>query len=157
MKKAMCGWGMVGILALAGCQSGMYSSDVSVDRKDDGVSDYTVVKTLDVKEYPQSMPVVVESKSTNQKGEHGLNNLLWFFTLGIVPGVSSEATTYDVTVRTPIGEKSGTCTIEASSWMGWLPIFVPYPGIADERTSNPSLPNVTLEERVCAINSLRIW
>ena len=148
MKKAMCGWGMVGILALAGCQSGMYSSDVSVDRKDDGVSDYTVVETLDVKEYPQSMPVVVESKSTNQKGEHGLNNLLWFFTLGIVPGVSSEATTYDVTVRTPIGEKSGTCTIEASSWMGWLPIFVPYPGIADERTSNPSLPNVTLEESV---------
>ena len=148
MKKAMCGWGMVGILALAGCQSGMYSSDVSVDRKDDGVSDYTVVETLDVIEYPQSMPVVIESKSTNQKGEHGLSNLLCFFTLGIVPGVSSEATTYDVTVRTPIGEQSGTCTIEASSWLGWLPIFVPYPGIADERTMHPRLPNETLEERV---------
>ena len=141
---------MVGLLALSGCQSGMYSSDVSVDRKDDGVSDYTVVETLDldVIEYPPSMPVVVESRSTNQKGEHELNNWLWFFTLGIVPGVSSEATTYDVTVRTPIGEKSGTCTIEASSWMGWLPIFVPYPGIADERTWNPRLPNVTLEEKV---------
>lgn len=147
IKKKICGLGVVGLLALAGCQSGMYSSDVSVDEKDGGVSDFTIVNSLDVKEYPQSMPVVVKSTSKHQKGEHGLNNLLWFFTLGVIPGVSSEATIYDVTVKTPIGEKSGTCTIEASSWMGWLPIFIPYPGIADERVSNPKLPNVTLEAK----------
>ena len=148
IKKRICGLGVVGLFALAGCQSGMYSSDVSVDRKDGGVSDYTIVNSLDVKEYPQSMPVVVKSTSKHQEGEHGLNNLLWFLTLGVIPGVSSEATVYDVTVKTPIGEKSGTCTIEASSWMGWLPIFIPYPGIADERVSNPKLPNETLEVKV---------
>ena len=148
MKKAVFGCGLAGILVLVGCQSGMYSSNVAVSKKDNGVSDYTVVDSLDVKEYSQSMPVVVEYKSTNKKGEHGLNNLLWFFTLGIVPGIMSEETTYDVTVKTPIGEKTGTCKVEASSWMGWLPIFVPYPGIADERTSSPKLPNATLEGKV---------
>ena len=105
MKKIICGLSAVGLLVLAGCQSGMYSSNVFVDKNDTGVSDYTIVNSLDDKEYSQSMPVVVESRSTNQKGEHGLNNLLWFFTLGIVPGVSSETTTYDVTVKTPIGER----------------------------------------------------
>ena len=150
MKKTICICGAVGLLAMAGCISGMYSSDVSVGRNGNGVSDYTVVNSLEVKEeYPQSMPVVVESKSTNQKGEHVLIDALWFFTLGIIPGVGSETTTYDVRVKTPIGEKSGTCTIEASFWAGWLPIFVPYPGIADERTrSIPRLPNATLEGKV---------
>lgn len=148
MKKQCAVGGVVGILALAGCQSGMYSSDVSVEKKDNGVSDYTIVKSLDCEEFPQSMPVVVESTSKNETGEHGLNNLLWFFTLGIVPGISSEMTTYEVTVKSPLGEKSGTCKVEASSWMGWLPIFIPYPGIAEERTARPKLPNELLENRV---------
>lgn len=148
MKKAMYGWGMVGILALAGCQSGMYSSEVSVEKNDTGVSDYTIVKSLDVEEFPQSMPVVVESTSKYERGEHGLNNLLWFFTLGIVPGIFSEAAIYDVTVKSPLGEMSGTCKVEASSWVGWLPIFIPYPGTAEERTANPRLPNQPLESKV---------
>ena len=148
MKKTILGLGAVGLLVLAGCQSGMYSSNVSVGKNNNGVSDYTIVNSLDVKEFSQSMPVVVESKSTNQRGKHELNNLLWFFTLGIIPGVESKSTTYDVTVKTPIGEKSGTCTIEASSWFGWLPIFIPYPGIAEVRTANPKLPNATLERKV---------
>lgn len=147
MKAIWC-YGVAGILALAGCQSGMYSSNVSVEKNNAGVSDYTVVNSLDVTELSQSMPVIVESKPTHEKGAHGLNNLLWLVTLGIVPGVSSEAMTYDVTVKTPLGEKSGTCKIEASSWMGWLPIFIPYPGMAEERTANPKLPNADIEGKV---------
>ncbi len=54
----MCGWGMVGILALAGCQSGMYSSEVSVEKKDTGVSDYTIVKSLEFEEWKSSDDVV---------------------------------------------------------------------------------------------------
>lgn len=146
-KKEIGSFAVVGVLMLAGCQSGMYSSNVSVNKNDAGVSDYTIVNSLDVEEFSQSMPVVVETKSTNQKGEHDLSLFLWFFTLGIVPAVESEATTYDVTVKTPIGEKSGTCTIEASSWMGWLPIFIPYPGIAEERAMFPKLPNANLERK----------
>lgn len=147
MKAIWC-YGVACVLALAGCQSGMYSSNVSVEKNNAGVSDYTVVNSLDVTELSQSMPVIVESKPTHEKGAHGLNNLLWLVTLGIVPGVSSEAMTYDVTVKTPLGEKSGTCKIEASSWMGWLPIFIPYPGMAEERTANPKLPNADIEGRV---------
>ena len=138
-----------GLLALVGCQSGMYSTDVSVGRRAGGVSDYTVVSSLPDGDVPASMPVVVESKSTTEKGDHSLNDLLWFLTLGVVPGISSEATVYDVTVRTPLGERSGTCTVEASSWFGWLPIFLPYPGFADERAPNPKLPNVKLEWQTC--------
>lgn len=136
-----------GLLALVGCQSGMYSTDISVERRAGGISDYTVEPSLDVKEFPASMPVVVESKSTTEKGDHAVNNLLWLVTLGVVPGVTSEATVYDVTVRTPLGERSGTCTVEASSWFGWLPIFLPYPGIADERAADPKLPNAALAKK----------
>lgn len=146
--KTVFRFGVVGVLALAGCMSGMYSSEVSVDKKAGGISDYTIVKSLNVVEYPQSMPVVVESRSMKKKEDNGLNNLLWFFTLGIVPGFSSETMIYDVKVKTPIGERSGTCKLEASSWMGWLPIFIPYPGDAEERTPCPRLPNATLERKV---------
>lgn len=138
-----------GLLVLVGCQSGMYSTDVSVGRRAGGVSDYTVVSSLPDGDVPASMPVVVESKSTTEKGDHSLNDLLWFLTLGVIPGISSEATVYDVMVRTPLGERSGTCTVEACSWFGWLPIFLPYPGFADERAPNPKLPNVKLERQTC--------
>lgn len=147
-KKGMFSFGAAGVLALAGCQSGMYSCEVSAKRNNNGISDFTVVNSLDVAEFPQSMPVVVESKSTHEIGEHGWNNLLWFLTLGIVPGISSEETVYDVTVKTPLGEKSGACKVEACSWIGWLPIFIPYPGIAEERTANPQLPNAAIEGKV---------
>ena len=145
-------WAMsaiVGLLALTGCQSGMYSSDVSVESREGGVSDYTVVPSLPDGDVPASMPVVVESRPLfeHRKGDHPLNGLLWFLTLGVVPGISSETTVYDVTVRTPLGERSGTCTVEACSWFGWLPIFLPYPGSADERATNPKLPNVKLERQ----------
>ena len=102
-KKELFGLGAVGMLVLVGCQSGMYSSDVSVEKNNSGVSDYTVVNSLNIKQYPQSMPVVVETKSTTKKGDHGWNNLLWFFTLGIVPGITSEETIYDITHYHPIG------------------------------------------------------
>ena len=138
---------VAGLLVLAGCRSGMYSTDVSVERREGGVVDYTVVPSLPDGDVSSSMPVVVESKSRTEKGSHAGNNLLWLVTLGIVPGVSSEATVCDVTVRTPLGERSGTCTVEASSWTGWLPIFLPYPGSADERVSNPKLPNAALEKK----------
>lgn len=138
-------WG----LAFVGWQSGMYSSDVSVERREGGVDDYLVVQSLPEGDAPVRMPVIVEvSTSSVMKVDHSVNNLLWFFTLGVVPFISSETEVCDMTVRTPIGEKSGTCTVEASWWGGWLPIFLPYPGVADERAANPELPNLVLAGKV---------
>ena len=145
MKKIPVSCGIVALLVLAGCMSGMYSSDVSVDHRDDGVSDYTIVESLDVVEFPESMPVVVESRSSTKKGNNELSQFLWLCTLGVVPGFFMEAAIEDVTVKTPLGEMSGSSTVEACYWMGWLPIFLPYPGVADERSSYPQLPNHALE------------
>ena len=148
MSKGFSSLVAVCLLALSGCTSGMYTSKVYVDKEDNGVSDYAVVSSLDVKEYTQSMPVVMESSYKTEKYENDLNILLFAITFGIVPGFTTETRTYDVTVKTPIGEKSGKGYVKASKWMGWIPLFLPYPGIADERSDCAQLPHAGLEKKV---------
>ena len=140
--------GAVSALAFAGCISGMYSSNVSVDNRDGGVADYTVVQSLDIVELPESMPVVVEATSSTKKMTSTAMTGWWLLTLGIVPGVDSGETIGTVTVKTPIGEKSGTYKLEAKKWYGWLPMFLPYPGVADVRLHDPTLPNKFQESDV---------
>ena len=117
---------VVALLILVGCQGYIYSSDVSVDHCKNGVSDYTVVDSLDGYEtYPESMPIGITESSTTEKNDHPLNNMLFVFTLGIIPGVESETTVYDVSVKTPLGIKDGKYSTTTSQWMGWLPLFFP--------------------------------
>ena len=147
--KAILLWVSIGMLVVTGCISGMYSSDISVSGKEGGVTSFSVVENIDENNYPETMPVVVQSKSTNVKDNHVWNHLLWMCTIGIVPGIESETTTYDITVKTPLGEKSGKCSVSAGDWVGWLPLIMPYPAFADERISDYArLPNKKLEDAV---------
>lgn len=149
-KKEMFGLGAVGMLALAGCQHGMYAYEVSVYRNKNGISDYTVVDSLDVAEYPQSMPVVVKLTSMSQgTGGYDWRAAVSVLTLYTLPRIiTSEMRQYDVTVKTPLGEKSGSYRVAVYSWIGWMPIFFPSFGNVAERTPNPQLPNADIECRV---------
>ena len=129
-KKGMFGIVVVGMLALAGCQHGMYAYEVSVYRNKNGISDYTVVDSLDVAEYPQSMPVVVKLTSMSQgTGGYDWRAAVSVLTLYTLPRIiTSEMRQYDVTVKT------------AMWWSG--------------RTI-PGCPMMPLKAR-CATSSLRI-
>ena len=122
---------MAGLLALAGCVGHAYVTDVSVERRAGGVSDYTVVPSLPENDVPTSMPVVVESKSRTVRLDRDWSGFLWFGTLGLVPFYTGKAKVCDVTVRTPLGERSGTCAVEENEFFGLL-AFLFIPCIADE-------------------------
>ena len=142
---------LIGVV-LTGCMNGMYSSKLSVDMCENGVCDYREVNALDeFEELSISMPVVVELGSEKKnKNKPELSAALWFFSLGVIPAFESSEITRDVTVRTPLGVQHGDYTIEAKLWLGWLPIFVPYPGWADQRVygTDVKLPNATIENEV---------
>ena len=134
-------------LVLTGCMSGMYSSDFSVSEKKDGVKSYSVVDSLPVDVPPATMPITMEYASSSiQEDEH--LGALFVFSLGLIPGFTSQSITYDVTVQTPLGKQSGNCTVNAKRWMGWLALFFPYPGFADERDVQAKLPNPDFESKI---------
>lgn len=154
---------MMFVLLLMGCQSGMYSIRYSTDGNENGITKYVSVENVESVEFYDEMPINVkwygraygEGKdriTTSYKSYHRENyeawNCLWLISCGIIPYLSKESMTYDVTVTTPLGKKSGECTIEARQWMGWLPILLPYPGIAEERVASPKLPNHELAGKV---------
>ena len=142
---------LIGVV-LTGCMNGMYSSKLSIDKCENGVCEYREVNALDeFEELSTSMPVVVELGSEKKnKNKPEISAALWFFSLGVIPAFESSEITRDVTVRTPLGVQHGDYTIEAKLWLGWLPIFVPYPGWADQRVygTDVKLPNATIENEV---------
>lgn len=164
MKVKFCiGVGIIGGLSLVGCMNSIYSSSVSVEKKEGGIESYTIVaqngkfvenatKQLYENNYEiSSLPVYVTSKSSTKKVElGGISGMMWLFSLGIIPGVESGETLGEVSIKTPLGEKTGSYKVEAKGWAGWLPIFLPYPGLAEERVYGTSakLPNETIETRV---------
>lgn len=149
MRNSLILSGVLLILAATGCMSGMYSSEFSVSEKKDGVKSYSIVDSLPKDECPATMPVTVEcSASDIQEDEHSGINALFVLSLGLIPGFMSQSMTYDVTVRTPLGTQSGNCTISAKRWMGWLALFLPYPGFADVRDGLAKLPNPDFESKI---------
>lgn len=149
MKTVLISSGAVLTLVATGCMSGMYSSDFSVSEKKDGIKSYSVVQSLSKDEYPTTMPVTVKyTSSPIQENKHLGADALYLFSFGLIPGFTSQSIAYDVTVRTPLGEQSGNCTVYAKRWMGWLPLFLPYPGLADERDGLAKLPNPDFESKV---------
>lgn len=149
MRNSLILSGVLLILAATGCMSGMYSSEFSVSEKKDGVKSYSIVDSLPKDECPATMPVTVECSSSDiQEDEHPGADALFVLSLGLIPGFTSQSMTYDVTVRTPLGAQSGNCTISAKRWMGWLALFLPYPGFADVRDGLAKLPNPDFESKV---------
>lgn len=149
MRNSLILSGVLLILAATGCMSGMYSSEFSVSEKKDGVKSYSIVDSLPKDECPATMPVTVEcSASDIQEDKHSGINALFVLSLGLIPGFTSQSMTYDVTVRTPLGTQSGNCTVSAKRWMGWLALFLPYPGFADVRDGLAELPNPDFQSKI---------
>lgn len=141
---------VVDAVCLMGCQSGMYKISTSEDDKSLGAQiDYTEVDSLPRNDYDSNqMPVeVIEGEIQKKHEEEGLSVVLCFFSLGIFPWFESSYETQDIEIKTPIGKKRGTWRIDAKRWTGWLPIFIGYPGIADERTPFPYLGNEKMEQK----------
>ena len=146
------------IAIICGCQSGMYRISTSEDGKklDDSMKFHRVSAIDFIEDGPasengkifdeDSMPIrVAWCFSHTKKDEPGISGFLWCFSLGVFPMFDSEYMTQEVTVKSPLGEKSGTYRIDAKRWTGWIPLFVGYPWLADRRESNARLPNHRLE------------
>lgn len=153
------------VMLICGCQSGLYKISTSEDNKkvDESVRYYDVdadsfergvgsfIKdngsSPDGVLYDEdSMPIqIVEGRSDKEPDKPGLSGVLWLFSLGMFPMCESEYMTQEITVKSPIGEKTGSYRIDAKRWAGWIPLFVGYPASADERDAEAKLPNRRLE------------
>ena len=146
------------VMAICGCQSGLYKVSTSEDGKkiDGSVRYYEITSDSFLKECGRSadgllydedrMPIrVVEGQSSMEPDKPGWSGVLWMFSLGIFPMCQSECMKQAVTVKSPIGERSGTYRVDAKRWSGWVPLFIGYPDVADERDSDARLPNQRLE------------
>lgn len=149
---------------ISGCQSGLYKVTTSEDDKsvDNSIRYYEVAKgkgsfaadfMKDGGSSPdgilydeERMPVeIVEGRNEKFPDKPGWSGVLWLFTVGIWPMCHSEYMTQDITVKSPIGEKTGSYRVDAKWWAGWFPIVIGYPSSADERSAEASLPNRRLE------------
>lgn len=136
---------------ICGCQSGLYKISTSEDGKElDSKMSYSEVSTLNTEvDFDSSrMPVeIVHGQEKRMPDEGGVSGVLWLFTLGIFPMVQTEYVAQDITVKTPIGVKSGTWRVDAKRWIGWVPLFIGYPSLADERDTDAKLPNLQMERK----------
>ena len=167
--------GLVGLLAIVGCQSGLYQIVTSEDDKelDDRMSYYEAklvgTKSERMEFEPissdslydsQKMPIcVVNGKSKCEPDKTGISSFGWLFTLGIIPMCESGFRMQEITVKTPLGDKNGWYRVDAKRWSGWLPIFIGYPGIADKRAADASVNGAAMSEmlslaRQSAVESL---
>lgn len=136
---------------ICGCQSGLYKISTSGENKKlDSKMKYAEVSSLSTEMQfdPSRMPVeIVYGREKRMPDEPGVSVMLCFFTLGIFPMVQTEYVTQDITVKTPIGVKSGTWRVDAKKWTGWVPLFIGYPSSADERDADAKLPNPKMEQK----------
>ncbi len=139
------------VMMLFGCYSGMYKISTSEEGKElDSKMNYSEVSTLNTEvEFDSSqMPVeIVHGREIRIPDKPGGSGILWLFSLGIFPMVETEYVTQDITVKTPLGVKSGSWRVDAKRWFGWLPIFIGYPDLADERDVNAKLPSPNMEQK----------
>ena len=143
--------------SFCGCQSGLYKISTSEDdKKIDGSVRYYDVAQFDdcfIKDNGASpdgilydennIPVrITEGQSNRKPDKSGWSGVLWMFSLGLFPMCESEYMTQHIWVESPICQKSGSYRIEAKRWHGWIPLFIGYPGLADDRDANAKLPNL---------------
>lgn len=134
------------LFLLVGCRSGLYQIDVdrNVNNKNDGIG-YRIVNELNPEFYTEDyIPVVVDVKESDI--DKSVTEGFAILTLGIIPAFYDYYKTIDVTVKTPIGVRSGSGMVHAKEWVGWI-CLIPYPGFATERSESPYLPNSAIEEK----------
>lgn len=128
MKKLILS---TGVAVLAGCMVTTVSKDYSVGEVENGEKlSYKQVDNLDdIESYDKSaIPVVVKAEKKEEQlySPAGIHGLLWLCTLGIVPAWQDDAETYTISVSTPLGEKSGVCTVKKRQYVGWVPYMLPF-------------------------------
>lgn len=128
MKKLMAA---AGVVALAGCMVTTISKDYSADEVENNERlPFNKVENLDDIELfdKSAIPVVVKSENTNEKlySAGGIHGLLWLCTLGIIPSWQTDAETHKMDIVTPLGEKSGVCTVTKRWYWGWVPYMLPF-------------------------------
>ena len=83
----------------------------------------------DIESFDKSaIPVVVKAENKKEQvySSGGIHGLLWFCTLGIIPSWQTEAETHTMNVATPLGAKSGVCTVTKRRYWGWVPYMLPF-------------------------------
>lgn len=112
--------------------AGATASNITKAIRDSGLGQY-----FSTSEGVSALPLEIMVREHDiVKDGGGLSTLLWLCTVGIFPAFDAENGTYDVTVKTPAGERSDSFTINRKTWMGWIPMFVGYPCIADKRDAS---------------------
>ena len=121
----------VAAVAMAGCMVTTVSKDYSADDVESSarlrfnkVDDLDKIETFDKSAIP--VVVKVENKKEQLYSSDGIHGLLWLCTLGIVPSWQTEAETHTVNVVTPLGKKSGICTMTKRQYWGWVPYMLPF-------------------------------
>ena len=119
------------VIAVAGCMVTTISKDYSADEveSNEKLSFNKVDNLDDIESFDKSaIPVVVKSESTKEElySPGGIHGLLWLCTLGIIPSWQTEAETHTMNVATPLGEKSGVCTVTKRRYWGWVPYMLPF-------------------------------
>ena len=128
MKKLMAA---AGVVALAGCMVTTISKDYSADEVESNERlPFNKVENLDdIESFDKSaIPVVVKSENTSEKlySAGGIHGLRWLCTLGIIPSWQTDAETHKMDIVTPLGEKSGVCTVTKRWYWGWVPYMLPF-------------------------------
>ena len=152
---------VLAVMLIFGCRSGLYKISTSEDGKkiDESVQYYRVEPSSAanfIKDNGASpdgilydeerMPIEIsEGRSHREPDKPGWSGVLWMFSLGIFPMCQNEYMAQEITVKSPIGEKTGMYRVDAKRWSGWIPLFVGYPSSADERDADAKLPNQRLE------------
>lgn len=154
---------LIAIMAVCGCQSGLYKISTSEDGKkfDDSVRYCEIDSSADsfIKGNGSSpegtlydedcMPIqIVDGRSDKHyfRPLGGWTGVLWMFSLGIFPICDGESVIQEISVKSPIGVKAGSYCVDARRWGGWIPIFIGYPAFADERDDDADLPNARIEQ-----------
>lgn len=154
---------LIAIMAVCGCQSGLYKISTSEDGKkfDDSVRYCEIDSSADsfIKGNGSSpegtlydedcMPIqIVDGRSDKHyfRPLGGWTGVLWMFSLGIFPICDGESVIQEISIKSPIGVKAGSYCVDARRWGGWIPIFIGYPAFADERDDDADLPNVRIEQ-----------
>ena len=153
--------------ALAGCWCTTISDRYSIDGH--SVDDPGENKTLRHKQYetvsamnslleysPDFIPAVITNKyATEMKlGSGALHRFVWLCTLGFFPSWDTYEYSWQIEIKTPVGEKTGVCTRTKREYWGWIPYMLPFAASdADVKTE----PTDELARRVIAAHFKPQW
>ena len=115
--------------ALSGCMATFVSTEYSANEvaASDKLRYNRVPSLTEIKAYDKSsIPVVVKAESAPVQTEGPYLGLLWMFSLGVIPTWTVETEKLLVSVDTPLGPQSGSCTVKKRTFLGWVPYLLPF-------------------------------